>query len=974
MRELHIWFTSAIRTLLFGASALLALGLVTAQAGAEERSDHGEHHVVRWTTADGLPSNIIRALAQTPDGYLWVGTWAGLARFDGVHFETFDLTNAPELGGLAITCLAVDSDGTLWIGMHGGTVSRYRDGRFERVPPRLESGLMDLCVDPEGGVWAGGHGLARCDGDEFRPVLDIDVVDMHCGSDGTLWIGNAAGVWQVRDESLVPRPSTDSHVRGVRGLSQLPDGDILAHSMHQLVRYPEGRVLASSPSGSDSGVQGWDLWGSEFDAAGNCWWACASGLYRLSSAVLTQASIDWSARLRVLPLEFTGPARAVMQDGEGHVFVGTEGRGLLLVEPRHVRRLEGNVKSVAPLADGSVWVTAGGVPVHRSKDGVTLETLDEFAHAHVSCAQGDGIWIAHPDGYARLRQGQLDRFDLPPGVGRPLRPLFEDADGALWWHGARQALSRIQEGQVTHRLQGVIRGVGHDGTLLVVHRDQGLGRLRDGQFEPVYTGGLGGISVHEDDEGRLWLGTKGRGLLCVEGRRVSALTKAHGLPHNVIGSIVQDDRRRLWINSNAGVFVMKIDDLLAVIEGRWDHAHYRLVSWAEMGHRSSVLAPDGSLYASTIEGFERIDARALSPLPPPARTLIQHVLVGDRRYPAALRIELPPGVRSADIVYTSPSLGAGRWLHFRHRLDGVDATWVLAGERRIARYADLPPGEHTFRVEARYPGGEWDESSSIRLFVPARLHEALWFRGLLGLALAGVAFSLYRARRRTVRSEQEALVSELERHRSEERARGLARRLVSAQEDERRRIARELHDDINQRLAVLSLGLEGRPGEIAEHLQTVRELSRDVHRLSHDLHPARLEQFGISTGLRGLVRKAQTPGSVEVVFETSGDTKGLDEVAALCLYRITQEALANLLRHSEASHAKLRLERAGAQVRLTIEDDGVGFDPVTVRGEGLGLPGMAERAEVAGGTFEIRSVPGEGTQIEVLLPYERRRS
>lgn len=955
---------TSLRKLLAIALVPLFLCFLMPRASAEEHADLGDYHVVRWTTADGLPSNTVRALAQTPDGLLWIGTWAGLARFDGVSLETFDLTNTPELGDIGINCLCVDHDGTLWIGTFSGFVSRYRDGRFERALPRLKPGLCELCVDRAGTLWAGGRGLARLEGGAWREVLDVGVWDIQPGPSGSIWVATSAGVREVRDDAIVP-PAGDTSQMGIaRGLSSLPGGGVLAHGTSCLMRFPEGRVVGQ---GHEPELQGWRLWGSAWLREGSCMWASEAGIYRVSPEALAQDSFALSPSMRVVPRSYTGSVRAVVEDREGSIALGSESEGLLLLSPRLVQRIDGKIESVVAMADGTAWMTRAGIPVHRTEVGREERMPGGFERAHVSAARGGGIWVAHPNGYARFRDGRIESFGLPQGLSFPRRSLFEDTGGALWWHDSR--LSRIEGEEVTQRLRGGILGEARGGALLIQLAGQGIGRLRDGRFEAAHE--LEGLGGCEDSAGRIWAGTKGRGLLCIEANRTTFLTTAHGLPSNVIGAIVEDDRRRLCINSSAGVFIAEIEALMDVVEGREAVLLCQPVSRTEMGHLPSSLSANGVLYASTIHGYERIDTRALRPLPPPPASHIRHVWLAGRQHVGQDRITVSPESRAVQIAYTAPSLRTGRFLQFRYRLDGVDSDWVAGREMRTAIYPDLPPRKLTFRVMARHVGGDWGQPASVTIDVEALFYERIWFRALSGVLLMGGILGLFWYRRRARRSKSRALIAEMEWHKSEATARALAGRLLTAQENERKRISRELHDDISQRLVLLILGLETQPDATEEHVEALRALSSDIHRISHDLHPASLEKIGLATALRAIVRNIDSHTGIEVSFEPSGDVGALNEAKALALYRVAQEALANVVRHSQASRVHVRLDFTPGEVCLAINDDGVGFDVSQADGTGIGLLGMMERVQTVGAVLKIDSAPGRGTCVEVRLPRRR---
>jgi signal transduction histidine kinase len=204
--------------------------------------------------------------------------------------------------------------------------------------------------------------------------------------------------------------------------------------------------------------------------------------------------------------------------------------------------------------------------------------------------------------------------------------------------------------------------------------------------------------------------------------------------------------------------------------------------------------------------------------------------------------------------------------------------------------------------------------------------------------------------------------------------------LIHAQEDSQRRLARELHDDLSQSLALLSVELEmfgqdppADPKKIAARMENfstqVKGLSSEVHRLSHDLHPAKLDQLGLVAAVSGFCKEFALAHELAIEFAGRDVPRTVSADAALCLYRIAQEALQNVVRHSGGTTAKVELTCDDGRLRLVVADDGAGFDPQAARTNGsLGLVSMSERARFVGGRLAIKSRPGAGTQVEVRVP------
>jgi signal transduction histidine kinase len=290
----------------------------------------------------------------------------------------------------------------------------------------------------------------------------------------------------------------------------------------------------------------------------------------------------------------------------------------------------------------------------------------------------------------------------------------------------------------------------------------------------------------------------------------------------------------------------------------------------------------------------------------------------------------------------------------------------------------LPPGDYTYRVRAANNDGVWNETDASLAFTLApQFWQTWWFRTSAALLLvqAGGTLAAWRSRKRVRQA--------LERERAANEIRDLAGRLINAQEDERRRIARELHDDFSQRLAMLAVELElsdsattPAPDSPAPHLadlaSRVKELSTEVHRLAYELHPAKLDQLGLVAAARGFCRELGRKSGLRIAFEPGDFPRDIPADVALCLYRVLQESLHNAVRHGGTSEARVELRAEPDRLGLSVVDSGRGFDVDRARREGgLGLSSMQERVRHLAGTLEVRSEPGRGTRVEVWLPHRR---
>lgn len=604
-----------------------------------------------------------------------------------------------------------------------------------------------------------------------------------------------------------------------------------------------------------------------------------------------------------------------------------------------------------------------------------------------------GAWLAGWDPAGRpFPQTGLPEFNN-------VRVIDEDRHGALWvgaWGGLfRRVAANWERMPADSLLAGAyVRSIEETHTGLWMGTN-GSGILHwDGSvFSRIdTTQGLSGMNVRgitEDSHGILWVGTEGLGLNRIDpadprNPRITAIREEHGLYDNAVHEALEDGQGRLWLSSNRGIFWILRSELEAFARG--ERARVASVAYTERhglknreangGSQPNALCDSrGQLWFVTVDGVAIVDPATVPLGDPPPPIVIEEVRAAGSRYPVRDRpVGLPSGARSLEVDFTAMSFRAPESIEFRYRLDGVDDDWVEVGNRRVAYYTRVPPGNRRFRVQASRGPASWGDEARVMLAVPARPHETWWFRGLLLALAGGTLYGLYAYRMRIQRMQLAEVTAEAERRRRVEvDLRRLGQRLISAQEDERRRLSRELHDDVSQRLALLNIEVSmlGQTSgqDVTELERLAGELADDLRRISHNLHPGKLEQVGIVTGLSSLCRELTRRTEMDVTFrDETQDDLDLSTDLSLCMYRVAQEALHNSWKHSGAGAATVTLRRAAGGVELVVADEGRGFDFLDDTRGGLGLLSMSERARAAGVDLRIDSAPGQGTRIHLRLP------
>ena len=964
-----------------------------------------------WTTENGLPQNDVH-LVQTRDGYLWLGTNGGLARFDGNRFTVFDTGNTPGLLSNRILALCEDGAGDLWIGTQGGGLTRYSRGSFKtytKADGLPDDQVFDLLSDARGLLWASTpKGLARLAGGRFEVYTtreglpDNKAFIIGAGPDGGLWLATGDAVVRFIDGRFTAHRLIEGlpadWARHVSSAHVAGDGGLWLATKYGLARLAGERfeVVTRHPA-EGAGAPGADTVVYVFGGRdGSVRLLTPNGLARYADGrVALEARLPGLAQLAGL-----GSIKACVEDGEGNVWVGTGGKGLHRYKPRQVMAYaaaEGlSDRGFIPITDdgeGGLWL--GSVGLFRLRGGRFSPVPFDAAVRSLYRDRAGTLWVGTDGrGLYRLEQGRLLKEHPLNGElgGSAVGAIAEDREGNLWVgaggdEGQEGGLYRLRGGEVTRYRTGDglvsndVRFIKQDSRgALWVGTTGGLSRLEGGAFTNYTTAqGLSNShvrDVYEDADGTLWVGTYGGGLNRLRDGRLSRITTNEGLFDNVISRIIEDDRGNLWLSCNRGIYRVSRKELNDLADGRaasvtsipYGVADGMLTNEANGGGQpAGWKAADGSLWFPTIRGVVRIDPARLDPPPPPVH--VEQVLVGKSPADPRREVEVRPRQGDLEIRYTGISLGAPEQVRFQYKLEGKDADWVDVGTRRAAFYTDLPAGRYVFRVRASNNGAVWSTAdASVPIVVIPPFWRTWWFVSCAAAAAAALAYALYRRRIARVEGARRA---------QEE----FSRRLIASQEGERKRIAAELHDSLGQDLliiknrAALGLRLLEDPEKVREQIEqivgTASQSIQEVRQIAYALRPYHLDEIGLTQALEELVERVA--GSCPVALDARLDY--VDDLftadSAINLYRIVQEGLNNVVKHSGAGRASVSLRRGASELVLTIEDDGKGFTPGPEGGasprRGLGLAGLAERARIIGAGLTVLSTPGRGTTLRLNL-------
>ncbi len=788
---------------ILGAAALLA-SLCCPVSALDPSRDLSRYGHDAWRIEQGLPQDTIQTLAQAADGYLWIGTQRGLARFDGVRFTVYSPANTPALHSQAIDTLLADPDGSLWITTDGGGLVHRRDGRdgrdgrdsvslttFTTADGLPTDRLRNLLLDPDGTLWIGTNqgGLVRREEGKLTRVEGLTqgtVTGLLRDRQGSLWIGTERGLARLtpldtgRISILTSRDGLP-HDR-VTAIQAGPRGGLWIGTARGLAYLEDGRLTLPVPE-----LAGEEILCLLVDRGGTLWIGTRTGLGRLSGGRFERVPPD---------SELAGEAVSTLfEDREGSLWIGTVSGGLHRLKDvafMGLSRKDGltgfPVWATYEDRRGDIWIGSNsGLDLLRNGRLTPFPGQEALRHEVVRAIAEDAegsLWLGTYQGVYRLRDGQVTIFAEAQGLpdSRVLTLRF-DHRGALWV-GTFEGLVRLQGGQATvyTRRQGLSNDriyalhEDRDGTLWIGTKD-GLNRLSDGQIEtfPPRTGAPAGavFSFSEDAGGTLWI-AGGAGLFHYRG---GIFTGWRGVEDGGFLLVLDDGQGSLWV-CNQGALRIRKSDLEILTPGQ--KIPYRSFDAEDgmpssecsgIGRPAGLRTRDGRVWLPTVRGVAIADPSHLpfNRLPPPI--VIEGIAAGDRP-PVAPRdpeVLLPPGTDRFEVRYTALSLIDPAKVRFRYRLEGFDRAWVDAGTRRAADYTSLPPGRYTFQVAAANNDGVWSGVTQVRLRLEPRFVQTFWFAALCAATAVLLLVGALRLRTRTLRRRER----ELERL-VEERTRALA--------------------------------------------------------------------------------------------------------------------------------------------------------------------------------------------------------
>ncbi|HEY6347431.1 MAG TPA: two-component regulator propeller domain-containing protein [Bryobacteraceae bacterium] len=952
-----------------------------------------------WTQAEGLPQDTVRAMAETPDGYLWLGTEEGLARFDGYEFLSITKEGG-QLPSNAITSLCAGSDGGLWIGSQAG-LTRYSSGRFETFTQKngLPASVVGRVLeDHTGALWiASGGVLARFQNGRFTtfakqklaPVDSVEVI--YEDRRNRLWVGGVGGLVKRSGEGF-ERVLGSEELGGqiVTQIAETAAGLWLGGSQGVvLMRERAPLQYFNTAHGMPSNIVRALL----SDRAGNLWLGTSGGLSRLEGERFVTPDLDRRGDQDWV--------RSLFEDREGDLWVGMNSAlnrfrdGYFSVYGRSEGLPSDQPTAVHQNGSGEIWIGfddsglvawhSGSYRHYTKMNGLAGDEI--FA---IRDARNSDLLVATRGGISRMHQGHFSNEIVPDPLGRTVvYDVLEDSRKDLWAatasgvyrkrNGAWQAVLRSDSAANAY---AVSLAETSDGNVWAATLYNGLWMVLNAsapQAQPRLYTATDGVpngqirALFQDSGGTLWIGTFGGGLAAYREGVFHRYSAANGLLSDNISNIQDDLAGNLWLSTTRGICRISKQQLADFTAGKIRSLTPRNYG-IEDGLRSSQCAPvypvsaggtrtrNGELWFPTGRGLAVFDTRngGISPQKTtrPLAQVVEVQVDGRPVMPQEL-IRLKPGTNRIQFRYAGIYLAAPELIRYSTKLEGLDPDWLPASTRRSVNYTLLPHGHYRFRVRAELPEGGSTEAQTAFEILP-HIYERAWFFWAAAILLSGTVYGMHQLRLRQMSGRFAAVL------------------------EERARIAREIHDTLAQgfvgicsQLDALALKLNGDPAVVRQQVDLARKMARysltEARRSVTDLRTPELEEQDLASALRSAAYRWTAASKASVAVRVDELKEKLPAEMGQNILRIAQEAVANALKHAKPRNIWVELERTNQALRLRVRDDGKGFEPSgtsSILAGHYGILGMRERAERLGGTFDLESGPEAGTVVEVTVPLD----
>jgi signal transduction histidine kinase/ligand-binding sensor domain-containing protein len=958
----------------------------------------------QWITESRFPGGAVNGIAQTADGYLWIGTDRGLIRFDGFNFRSVSLTSITTAPNVSMLQLLTDARGTLWIRPEGAYLVRQKDGKFGSVGYGLPS-ITAMATDNNGAVLVSsiGQGTFRLRTDDVRElapfvsgsapaqslgIIPAIVISIAETADRKIWLGTlGTGLFSLADG------------QGTKVSGGLPDRKINC-------LLPIGEELWV---GTDTGLYHGN--GNSFrrvelppflgsltvlsilrDHDSNIWVGTTRGLLRINAKGISFSDEN--------ELRGDGGINALFEDREGNLWIGGA-RGLGRIRDSafvtYSSVSDSRFKHGGPIyvdQEGRTWFAParGGLFVLQNGHVQPVTSIPPNEVVYSISGQADVVWAGRQrGGITRLQfhNGAIRTESYAEAYGlaqNSAYTVYESRDGSVWAGTLNGGVSKFKDGHFTTYTTS--NGLASNAVSSILEtRDgamwfatpSGLSSFANGQWRTYTTlDGLPSPEINclfEDSSGILWSGTSG-GLALLASNRFRIPRESPDVLHEQIVGMAEDSSGRFWIATSKHVLRVPRDKLLSGVVRALDAREYDQTDGLESTEgvkrsRSVVSDSAGRIWFSLSSGLSVVNPSQIAHNSVPALPHIEAITADNNTANLSVPVRIAPSPRRITFEYTGLSLAVPGRIRFRYFLEDFDNNWSQPVAAREAVYTNLGPGSYRFRLVASNSEGQWNgPETTIALNVDPAFWQTWWFRASCVAAFLALLWALYQLRLRQVAQQFNM--------RLEERV------------SERTRIARDLHDTLLQSFHGLLLRFQAatnllpeRPAEARKTLESAIDQAAQAITEGRDAVQGLRSPMVVPGDLaltinilgQELASGETNPSATEFHVDVEGTPQNLHSILRDEVYRIAGEAMRNAFKHAQAQRIEVEIRYDERQLRLRVRDDGKGIDAKHLNGDGYaghyGLRGMRERAKLMGGALAVWSERDSGTEVELSIPASR---
>ncbi|MDA7867000.1 histidine kinase [Verrucomicrobia bacterium] len=978
-----------------------------------------------WNVDDGIPGTQVLSISQSTDGYIWLGTYYGLARFDGQRFTVFD-ANTPGFPSGTVHSIQPGSRGSLFL-IVGAQLVHYSKGVFNTSDIRLDKPSHWI---NQHSITADGKTILSEMNQEPQQRQLISIRNQHrtvhavrtnnsqpknlifnvaTDQDEITWWANRneLGILTSDGVSVLHEFGDDERISA--GPTPAKLGGVWFVVSGQLMRYDDERLFSNEIPPSEGAQQAIIRIIEAMD--GSLWIRRPGNHY--------QQYARQDDNNYILEKQFKTPNGIPFIDAEGTFWLasGINNRGLTRIRHRHFNRLRlaaparNEIHTMIQKGDNLLLGTSKGlfdVPLDRIHDAASIQPIKlGKGRTWALTANREGLVFGgkflnsrrpgsqpHQDPPTFLVDGKSSRSIDSFAPGSRITALCHDLENRLWIGSTDDGLARLDGDKFEDFKNAKNRpntpvlslACARDGTMWIGMGNSGIYRYKNNRFEHISKQeGLPPIRVRAISEGKsgdIWFATGGHGIYRFRNEAFQQYSDEHGLPSNEINTLIDDHLGNLWFGSYNGVHRVSFDNFDRVAKGETKHLFANSYTMADgltslqcnSGHPASYRTHDGRLWFTSVKGVSYVDPKSLPVNRTPPRVLLDTLYLDGRpnvisQHKKDQTFNIPAHIERIEIQFTGLNFRAPEELRFRYRMTGIAKEWTETGNQRSVVFQDLVQGDYRFEVTAANDSGVWNEKGAeVILKVEGPIWESTWFRTLVGLGLIGLislAFLMRIARDKRRKREQDRFT----------------RDMLLQQEADRKRIARELHDSLEQNLlviknrATLTLNSPEKQEKMGTALKEISHISLDsiqeVRSIANNLRPYQIDRLGLDKAIQGMLNQIADASAISIEHEIEPIPKDLSSELQINLYRIIQEGMNNSLKHAEATQMIVTLLVSDRAVTLRIKDNGCGFDAdaeKTRESHGFGLSGIRERSTMFNGTSELITAPGNGTEWIIRFP------